>query len=391
MDEKKVYNAITRIDDNLIEHSLNKMNNEKQNAEQNQPAPRRSAGYNKWILIPVCIAIFTACTLLIIIPNLFKSPVDDPSQYAGLAADSNASIPYESEDTDPSETGIERMLLEVTKLSGIIDCGSSKEAPIDLESIDFSWFDRNSWAWTSDEERFSVTNKNAEPIPDGIIKAFICGKDTLLSDVFSAFGSPHKMYKDSNSPEIWILEWTASDDGRIAVRTSGQPESYPLTFAVYGGKNSKLLKLYAREQDRLAEIPNGLADLSVLSKGMSMEEVLSLLPKDGYRRDGDGEWSLLINDRDTHHFFYARFENGHLAALDDSGIDVDYAATYEEYQKVVSGMTLSEVVAILGRPLYCPTSGIDSRAFRGPDDGFWVIVFRNDAETGRKVVWDIQG
>lgn len=199
------------------------------------------------------------------------------------------------------------------------------------------------------------------------------------------------MYRDADSPETWILEWRTSDGGRIAVRTGGQPESYPLTFAVYGGENGRLLKLYAREQDRLAEIPNGFADLSVLSEGMSMEEVLSLLPTDSYRRDGDGEWSLLVNDRDTHRFFYARFENGRLASLDDSGIGVDYVASYEEYRKVVPGMTLSEVVAILGRPLYCPTNGIDSRAFRGPGDGFWVVVFRNDAETGRKVVWDIQG
>ena len=132
MSTVKMYDAMSKIDDDLIEHSLNKMNNEKQNAEQNQPASNRGPGFRRWILIPICIVLLVACSLLIIIPNLSKGPVADPIQSEDPSSKPNVSEGAHTDSQDistaqesidsnePGESESEQPVLEIPEFGETI-------------------------------------------------------------------------------------------------------------------------------------------------------------------------------------------------------------------------------------------------------------------------------
>ncbi len=61
--------------------------------------------------------------------------------------------------------------------------------------------------------------------------------------------------------------------------------------------------------------------------------------------------------------------------IESTGIDVDYIAPYESLSLIKAGMTLDEIVDILGRPLGIPSNTINVMWRIGDEDGVILLSF----------------
>ena len=157
MNTAKMYDAMSKIDDDLIEHSLEKKNNGKQNDEQNQPASNRGPGFRRWILIPICIVLLVACSLLIIIPNLSKGPVADPIQSEDPSSKPNVSEGAHTDSQDistaqesfdsnePDESGSEQPVPEVPEFGETISVVPVEDGGEPLDGYFECWVETSSF------------------------------------------------------------------------------------------------------------------------------------------------------------------------------------------------------------------------------------------------------
>ncbi|MBO7659146.1 MAG: hypothetical protein J6T65_07540 [Clostridia bacterium] len=107
-------------------------------------------------------------------------------------------------------------------------------------------------------------------------------------------------------------------------------------------------------------------DISKVSVGMTYDEALKVLDKGSYAFAlGAG---LYVNDFKTGHVFNVKFALESwpwvVESITDTGIDVDFIASVEALDRLEKGMSFDEVVQILGRPLYIPTSGVITMLWR---------------------------
>ncbi len=126
-------------------------------------------------------------------------------------------------------------------------------------------------------------------------------------------------------------------------------------------------------------IPDGLSDASLVTIGMKYEDVIKALPADSYSIAGT---SLYLNDEVTGHIYEVKFrlQGYSVESVSDTGIDVDYIAPIDALDQIEKGMSLNEIVKILGRPLYMPTSGVITMVWRIGDSKTRVLLHFCDGE-----------
>ncbi|MBO4413541.1 MAG: hypothetical protein IKX86_00885 [Clostridia bacterium] len=132
----------------------------------------------------------------------------------------------------------------------------------------------------------------------------------------------------------------------------------------------------------LLQIPDELTDISLVRVGMTIDEVKEALPELSYSGGLPSQnynVRYYVNDRATGHVFFVTFgDDRKVIDISDSGFDVDYLAPREQvYEKIKSGMTFDEVVAVLGRPLYAPLFGVSSMMWRYGNGEKIVLPFIN--------------
>ena len=124
-------------------------------------------------------------------------------------------------------------------------------------------------------------------------------------------------------------------------------------------------------------IPDELTDITHVKIGMSYQEAVDALDRYSYSTGLPlmSGAALYVNDRETGHMFYVIFDDEYkVSEIRESGIDVDYIAPEESLGELYEGMPFDEVVGILGRPLYMPTSGVITMFFRVGDADSMVLL-----------------
>ena len=136
-----------------------------------------------------------------------------------------------------------------------------------------------------------------------------------------------------------------------------------------------------REVPAALVIPDGRTDVSLVQIGMPYLDVIKTLPEDSFSLAfGSG---IYVNDETTGHVFNVKFDfKGQMPVTDvtDTGIDIDFIAPADSLEKLSAGMTFDQIVQILGRPLYCPTSGVASMLWHVGDPETTVLLSFSDGE-----------
>ncbi len=130
--------------------------------------------------------------------------------------------------------------------------------------------------------------------------------------------------------------------------------------------NAKNAKVSDSETETYFKPHDNYTDISRVSVGMTYDEALKVLDEGSYAFAlGAG---LYVNDFKTGHVFNVKFALESwpwvVESITDTGIDVDFIASVEALDRLEKGMSFDEVVQILGRPLYIPTSGVITMLWR---------------------------
>ncbi len=122
------------------------------------------------------------------------------------------------------------------------------------------------------------------------------------------------------------------------------------------------------------------ASVDSIKVGMSWKDVYEILPENSYISCmGAG---YFVNDYETNHIYNITFDFKTLtvSSIEDTGVCVGYVSPKENLGRLKQGMTMKEIVEIIGVPTGMPTSGVIVYVWNIEDYNHQVALQFHDGE-----------